>query len=435
MTKDIRDDEQQKAVQLYLTKAPLKCTLVLSTGFGKSKVAIDILKHYNPQKILILVNSTILRDFSWKTEFEKFNALDLYNKTELVTYQAAYKWDPSEKDLSNYFIIADEVDFAGDTVELSKFFYSYPFNRTLGLTGFITNNKKDWFKEYLPVLKELKASDAQDKGILNKLHFVFVKYDLSDNPDDVLIEFKKQGVNKSFTQSENNYYDYINKQIQILMIQQSVLSSEFLDGSITDQEYKSKMKRLDYKITDTTKKRATLLLTSKSSQRITKNLIAHILEKNPVSKIIVFSKRTAQSLAICGEDNIYSGAIPKKKALINFENFNSGTSRVLGVCDKVNRGVNIDGLDIAILESFYGSDTQATQRLGRMMRLNPDNTATVYIMLPYYMRKEKPQKNEALKTSPLYTVQETQQVVWANKMLRSTDIKSQTVWDYRIVQD
>jgi len=438
MEQDIRHDEQQKVVQLYHQRAPLKCTLVLSTGLGKSKIAIDILKEEDPVAIIILVNSTILRDYNWKAEFEKFDAMDLFSRTQLVTYQAAYKWKASEVDLTDTFVIADEVDFAGDTDELAKFFYQYPYNKTLGLTGFITDGKKEWFKTYLPVLTELTAADAQDQGILNNLHFVFVKYDLSDNPSDVVIEYKRAGQTKSFTRSENNAYDYQNKQVQSVLIKMSELRKELLSGDIDIQDFMRENNSLEYKMKMASMKRGDLLLNSKSSQRMTRKLLKYLLGTQPDSKIIIFSKRTLQSQAICGDDNMYNGLIPKKRANQNFLDFKNGLLRYLGVCDKVNRGVNIDELNIAILETFYGSDTQATQRFGRMMRLKPDEMATIYVLLPYYMREERQRKNEddeSFKKRAKFTVQETQQVKWATNMLRSTTIKSYAVWDYRIVKE
>ena len=59
------------------------------------------------------------------------------------------------------------------------------------------------------------------------------------------------------------------------------------------------------------------------------------------------------------------------------------------------------------------------------MRLKPSEIATVYILLPYYMRKE---------VNDTYTLQETQQVKWARNMLGSTKIKSSTIWNYCVVK-
>ena len=422
----IRDKAQEFIVDLYIEKNLLKCCGVLSTGFGKSKVSIDIIKKLNPIKVLILVNSTILRDYNWEEEFIKWESHALFKeKVELVTYQAAYKWKQQEYDLTDYLVIADECDFAADTDELSKFFYEYPDVRVLGFTGFITQNKREWFAEYLPVFTELNADLAQKMKILNNIHVVFVQYDLSNEKTRIVQYKDKNGQTKFFKQSENNAYDYANKKAQAMIAEAGKIQIDFMMGKITKQECLDLERSYEYKIRKLVADRNNVLLHSTSTQLTARKLLEYIAATKPESKTIVFSKRTEQSIAICGEDYVYNGKIPKKKAQENFDSFVTGTKRILGVCDKVNRGVNIEDLDTAILETFFGSDTQATQRFGRLMRLDPTMWATVYILLPYYMRKEK---------NNTYTLQETQQVKWARNMLRSTTVKSSTVWNYCTVK-
>ena len=422
---NVRNNAQSTVVDLYVNLDLLKCCGVLSTGFGKSKVAIDIMKRLNPPKILILVNSTLLRDTNWEAEFVAWEEEELFSRVELSTYQAAYKWKKESKDLTDYLVIADECDFAADTDELSKFFYEYPEVRILGLTGFITATKRAWFEKYLPVFTELTADQAQEMRILNNLHFVFVKYELSNNPNDIVVEYKKHGEIKKFTQSENNAYDYANKKAMVAIADDSKFQAEYLAGEITQEELQRKLKSNQYKIRKAVAVRNDVLLHSKSSVIMAKKLLEYIEVTHPDSKTIVFSKRTDQSIKICGEDNVYNGKITKKRAAQNYEDFNSGVKKVLGVCDKVNRGANIDHLDTAILETFFGSDTKAAQRFGRMMRLHPNQIATLYILLPYYTRKEK---------NNTFTLQETQQVKWARSMLSSTKIKSSAIWNYCVVK-
>ena len=425
-----RNNEQTEVVQNYMRAGPDRCTLELSTGFGKSKIAIDILKHVKPKKVLLLVNSTVLRDDSWKVEFEKFNFLDYYEENvETATYQLVYKWKSEERDLTDYFIVADEVDFASDVPELSKFFYEYPDNKVLGLTGFVTGNKREWFTIHLPIFKTLTANDAQEKGILNQLHFVFVKYDLSKNPKDIRVEYTKGGQKKSFHQSENKAYEYRDKKVTNVIISKSILTEEFLAGKMAYDKYLKDSDNLDYLGKMAARERSELLINSVSSAEIAKKLIQYKLKENSKNKIVVFSKRTAQSEKICGKDNMYNGKVSKAKGDALFKAFQLGEERLLGTCDKLNRGVNVPNLNVAILESFYGSDTQAVQRLGRMMRLSPDEIATVIILLPHFMR-ETTRDNETV-----YVSTPTQQVKWAERMLKSTTIKSSEVWDYRASKD
>ena len=311
---EVRDETQEKVVDLYMELDLLKSCGVLSTGFGKSKVAIDIIKRLNPKKVLILVNSVLLRDFNWEAEFVRWKEEELFSRVELSTYQAAYKWKKEDIDLSDTFVIADEVDFAADTDELSKFFYEYPEVKILGLTGFITATKRAWFEEFLPVFTELTADQAQEMKILNRIHIVFVKYDLSINNKDITVSYKKNGETKFFTQSENAAYDYANKKTFALISKSAEINNAFMLGETTMDEMNKQLRSLDYQIKKAVKAREDILLLSRSSRDMTEKLLQYILSQNTENKVIVFSKRTEQSLKIFGEDYVYNGAIPSKKA-------------------------------------------------------------------------------------------------------------------------
>ena len=420
---DNRSAPQQAIIDMYTSTLPLRATLVLSTGFGKSKVTLEVIKKLAPEHIYIVVNSTDLRDKSWKEEFVKWGEKSNWdNLVTIVTYQklARTKMVTLPK---GSLVIFDEVDFIADTDILSNVIHLFPDHRILGLTGFITDSKQEWFKENLPVITKLTAEDAQDKGFLNKLHFIFVKYDLSTNESDITVTYKKYGEMKSFTQSENSAYDYQQKQFITLVSQKASLELKYAKGEVDYTEYEKAMKSYDYKITYAIKNRTELLLKAKATATIAKRLLLHISKASVESKTIVFSKRTAQSALVCGEDRVYNGTVSKKQAEHRFNQFNSGDIKVLGTCDKINRGVNITNLDTAVFETFFGSDTKAIQRFGRMMRLDPDAIATVYILLPYYGREDK---------NKMIITERTQQVVWAESMLRSTDVQSSSVWDYRI---
>ena len=91
MKLDIRTKKQDATIGNYIQDTPRRCTFVLSTGFGKSRVAIEILKRLDPPEIIILVNSEILRDITWRQEFEHFDALDLWDRVRIETYQLVYK--------------------------------------------------------------------------------------------------------------------------------------------------------------------------------------------------------------------------------------------------------------------------------------------------------------------------------------------------------
>jgi len=244
---DIREPKQNEIIKNYLDKNPDKSTLVLSTGLGKSKIVIEIIRKKMPSHTLILVPNTTLKEFSWKTEFYKFNLKDYFDKYVTVeTYQTAYKWKKDIKNLDNSFIIADEVDFAADVPEYSKVFYEYSHIQQLGITGFITDAKKDWFNTHLPIFAEYKSENAQNDGLLNKTHFVFVKYGLSRAKTTKITYKNKLGEFASFYQSENDTYEYQNRKFKALLGEQTKLENEFKLESITFLEYNKRKKTNDY---------------------------------------------------------------------------------------------------------------------------------------------------------------------------------------------
>ena len=397
---DVRDKKQKEVVDLYIEKSMLRSTLVLGTGFGKSKVVCDIIKRTKPTEVLILVNSLDLKGNMWPHELEKWGLGKFPYRVE--TYQTVYKWSPDEVDLSDTLVIADEVDFSADTLEYSKFFDNFPMVKTLGVTGFITEKKRMWFDIFMPIIYEYSTGDAQDDELLNKVQFKFIKYELSQEKT-LRVDYKKNGQDAHFMTSESASYDYGHKQFLKLVAEQGHLRTTKM--LYPKEEYDEKYEKLEKRILFAINNRNKILLNSDTSARIARELKEEVLKQHEDNKVIVFSVRTKQSEKIC--DNVYNG---KEKGAVNeekFLNFNSSNIRDLGVCSKVNRGVNFNDLNTAIFETFYSSDTDMHQRLGRLTRLHRGDVATAYILLPYYREKKDDE----------WVLSETQQVKWARKAL------------------
>lgn len=419
---DPRAPKQREVVKQYLEDKRLQLTAVLGTGFGKSKVTLDIINELKPTKILILVNSTDLKDYSWRDEFYKFGMGMIFERdVHIVTYQEAYKWTAKTRDLTGWFVIADEVDFAANVDEYSKFFYQFPYVRILGLTGFITDDKKAWFRKHLPVFYSYSISNAQEDKVLNKMNFNLVKFELSKEKN-IRVEYNKAGFEgkASFMTSENAQYEFQQKKYIAQVIERDKIEKDMFSGLISSTEYEVKMRQVEYQIKRIVKLRNEVLLNSNTNPLIIER-IKRLLPED--AKTIVFSVLTKQSEKIC--DFTYNGKNSDAYNKQNFSNFNSGKLKMMGVCDKINRGVNIHKLNTGIFETYYGSDTQANQRLGRLARLNPDETSEIYVLLPYYRHKVR---NEA--GNDTFELRPTQQVKWCKKMLDKTIIHSHKILDW-----
>ena len=64
--------------------------------------------------------------------------------------------------------------------------------------------------------------------------------------------------------------------------------------------------------------------------------------------------------------------------------------------------MNLKSVNYAIFESYNGSDTKATQRIGRLHRLSSDEVAIIYFI----------------------TIKDTQSEQWKDSMLRGYDLSN-----------
>jgi superfamily II DNA or RNA helicase len=137
----------------------------------------------------------------------------------------------------------------------------------------------------------------------------------------------------------------------------------------------------------------------------------------------VFSRYTEQANTI--NNNTYHSKNSKDENEKIFDLFNSGKIRCMSVCSKIDRGDNIVGLNNIILESYTSSDTIIRQRIGRSNRLDVNDIANIFILLPYFMRKN---------ADGTYTQAATQAVKWADTMLMEYDLSKAKIYDYRSIK-
>ena len=408
-----RDEIQHEGKSLWL-ESDRKNTLIFGTGFGKSKIALEIIKELfdsetlvPTSKILLLTNSTQLRDTNWKEEFIKWEMGHIYEYITSECYQTTYKWENTSWDL----VIADEVDFCL-TDMYSLFFTNNKCSMILGLTGFIDDTKRVSLELIAPVLIEYSTQDAQDAGLLNSTQIVFVEYTLSRDPKDIEVKYKDKltGADKTFTQSENEAYAYIENVCNITWGGITKIKDKEARERITAGEA-NELGKLIQKNRRATTDRKALLFSGIASRKVCNALKRTILDSGN-NKVLIFSMRTEQGLKL--SENTYTGK--NKKDNTALEDLSSGVIRDLAVCKAVDRGVNLIGVNNEIMESYEGSETAFQQRHGRGCRLLPDQKMYLYIMLPYYFKKVKVKDNP---NAVAYKREPTQMVKWAASMMQN----------------
>jgi superfamily II DNA or RNA helicase len=108
-----------------------------------------------------------------------------------------------------------------------------------------------------------------------------------------------------------------------------------------------------------------------SKEKYTKKLMESIN-----NKCIVFANTQVQADKLCN----YSYHSKNPDSEENLQMFKDGTINKLSTVMQLNEGVNIPNLKQGIIMHAYGNERKAAQRIGRLLRLNPDDKAIVHVL-------------------------------------------------------
>lgn len=327
-----RDKLQETAFNVA-KKANFNGILLIPTGAGKGKIMIDIVKELKPKSILYLCDTVLLRDKMIIDEFHKWNAEEYLNCMERVCYQTACKWKNKKYDL----ILADEFD-AALTPTRQKIFENIKADYNVMVSATLDDKKRTKAKKIANIIFECKPLDLIEGKILNKVDFYYVNYDLTPAEN-----IRYLGFNKDFKGLLNSIQtDHVKFQLEALQIRRKQFMSSL-----------------------------------SSSAKVTRWIVSN-LEKRK-QKILIFCGLSEQADRVCNHS--YHSA-SSDQSLIN--QFDNGHIKTLAVVNKVDRGVNIDSIKHIIFESTGSSKTKVTQRIGRGMRLDVNDTLNVFFLIPYF---------------------------------------------------
>ena len=375
-------------------------TLVLNTGAGKSRIAIEAIKQGDYNNILIVSPRTNLKE-NWKKELEKWN-LEL-QKVTIENIQTAYKWD--ETKIQNFdIIIFDEIHTT--TTEKYGLLLEKASKLNISRIGLTAtpdivrrDDKKDFYDLHCPIIYQYLTSE-EDKVTNKKLVYV-VYYDL-DNNHMYQVETKT----KTWKQGEKAYYDYLEKtikesssQITRLYPMYDVLGVKAvyaLRNPGIPRPLKSLLRKYWWAISN----RKKLLWTLSSSVHIALRLKKRILASNSENKILLFTELTEKCERL-SKYTIHS----KKDKLHNdimIETFNTKQIRELASCQSLTLGMNLVGANYAVFESFNSSETNNLQKQGRLNRLPVEDEAILIYIVPRDTQAqvwfEKATENQEIKT-------------------------------------
>ena len=115
-----------------------------------------------------------------------------------------------------------------------------------------------------------------------------------------------------------------------------------------------------------------------------------IMEARPNAKMITFSNNVKMAESLDNKQFVYTGKLSKTKGRVMMEDFVSGKINRLHSCAKLNEGLNVPDISVAIILGIDSSEIKAVQRRGRAIRrTNDSKQAEIFNIIIRETQEEK----------------------------------------------
>jgi len=316
----------------------------ISMGVGKTLLGLkhmnELSKFMDKSKRFLVVAPKVSIFDSWKTDATKHKMAHLLDLIDFTTYLSLEKQgfdyeavylDECHSLKYNHEIYLKAAQNQGCTI--------------IGLTGtyprYKSGEKGEMCNKFCPKVYEYNTDEAIGDNILNDYRIYVHMLDLSE--DKVVAIKGKNG--STWYVSEQQNYDYWTGQLQGASAGKNIQMLRILRMKAM-MGYPSKEK--------------------------------HVLELlgRRKTKTILFANTQDQADRLAPHS--YHSNNPKSAD--NLEKFKSGEIELLSAVEQLSEGVNIPNLKSGIIMHAYANNRKASQKLGRLLRLNPEDTAGVHIL-------------------------------------------------------
>jgi len=335
-----------------------RCGLAISMGVGKTRIALQNMmalqlennSSTSPSEKLkfLVVIPRVKIEKAYKDELELLSWTG-----ELDITYTTYRSIPKQI-LSNFAkIYLDECHSLTWSVELPLKFYNGPI---LGLTGtppsYPKSEKGHMVKTYCPIVYTYMTDEAVDDEVLNKFKMFVHPISLNPTSQSFIIKYKNGGQKRT-----SEMEDYISHSKNI----------EFGgDGSFQHKQ----MARI-YRLSSMKKY-------SSKINYLTHNLIPRLAKGN--FKYLIFCN-TQEQADLLADPRIGSYHANNKDSEENYNRFCKLDKGYMTCVDQIKEGVTIPGLNSVVIMHAYGNERNASQKIGRMLRLSPEDTAIGHILM------------------------------------------------------
>lgn len=346
-----REEIQKKALEVVDKNKYI--ILELITGYGKTKVAIDLMNHIcdrvfrndnSPTSILILV-AKIVHKQTWKEEIKKWGGI----KSDYITIEC-YE---SLKNYENFrfdVVVADEMQHLSEarlevlnTININEAF--------IGLSATIKRDMRDYFiNNYDAEVIKCGLREAVEDEVLPEPTVYLIPLSLDEK--NYCFKIKKFG--RYIITTQKGYYDSV---------------SSLIDW-YKNKYFNSRNERIKNLWLSTAGKRLKWCAEQKES------LVLSLLDKFRNYKTLTFCSSIEQSERL-GKYNITS---KNKSSIKNLEMFNANKIKHITAVNILNEGVNLTNCRIGIFCNLNSSEIIVKQRVGRILRHK-----SPVIIIPYFV--------------------------------------------------
>ena len=336
-----KDSIQSKALDII--KLYNRCGVSVSMGVGKTRLALKHFKYVQsqmlpddpPMKALVVVPKNSIITEAWKPEIEGMGLDE--DDFEFVTYLSLTKKDP---DIYTVVYLDECHNLLPKHIKFLNAFRGWIFGFTGTPPVRKTSEKYKLVNEYCPIVYDYTVDNATNDNILNDYKIYVHMLELSDKKT-LSKKMKNGGFFKTSELRDYNYY-----------------TGRVSRSSGKGKQFASIM-------------RMKAMMEYKTKEKYTLELLDKIKDK-----VIVFANTQKQADKLCP----YSYHSKNKDSDYNLELFKDGRIEQLSCVLQLSEGANIPNLKCGIIMHAYGNERKSAQRIGRLLRLNPDQTAICHIL-------------------------------------------------------
>jgi superfamily II DNA or RNA helicase len=332
--------------------------IAMATGSGKSRVAVELAKHYfnpkNDHHAALLVPTEKLRDENWAEEFTKWEAQNVWKHTERLCYASASK-------VKGYDFPLAILDEGHNITELSsEFFINNGVENIVLLTATppIDPIKRQILSDLdIKLVYELTLDQAVRLGFVAPYKITVITVPLDATTKNIPGGTKA----KPFMTTEAACYAYWNKRVQ---------------GAMFDQTPQGKAK-LKFAILG----RMQFIYKIPSKTAVVKYLLDKVIPKE--DRTIIFCGNIEQAEEVC--PTYYHS----KSGNQFYDAFKAEKINRLSCVKAANEGHNFPGVDSGIIGQLNSKEKDLVQRIGRLIRFRPGHEAHLYIVVSESTQDEK----------------------------------------------